>query len=131
MSAALYPRVFDSFESFRSKYGPVDKLNTKTFLVGLQKGEETDVCLTQNLYELMVITHFIVFLMLCFLQIQLEKGKMIHVQMVTEGELRADGQREVFFDYNGQMRSVFVRDNEATKVTHIHVQVCVYFQHLN
>uniref|UniRef100_A0A915J9J3 Lipoyl-binding domain-containing protein n=1 Tax=Romanomermis culicivorax TaxID=13658 RepID=A0A915J9J3_ROMCU len=89
VSAALYPRVFNEFETFRAKYGPVDKLDTRVFLCGLKKGQETDI--------------------------ELEKGKLIHVQLVTEGELRENGEREVFFDYNGQMRSVFVKDNEATK----------------
>jgi pyruvate carboxylase len=44
MSAALYPNVFDRFEQFRQKYGPVDKLSTRVFLVGLDTAEETDVC---------------------------------------------------------------------------------------
>lgn len=34
ISAALYPKVFDDYAEFRSKYGPVEKLDTKTFLVG-------------------------------------------------------------------------------------------------
>lgn len=43
VSASLYPKVFDEFEEFRSKYGPVDKLNTRIFLVGLENGQETEV----------------------------------------------------------------------------------------
>lgn len=34
MSAALYPKVFEEYAEFNVKYGPVDKLDTRTFLVG-------------------------------------------------------------------------------------------------
>lgn len=43
MSAAMFPKEFDEFEQFRQNYGPVDKLNTKVFLKGLDIAEETDV----------------------------------------------------------------------------------------
>ena len=43
MSAALYPKVFDDFEIFRSSYGPVDKLDTRTFLVGPDIGQDMEV----------------------------------------------------------------------------------------
>lgn len=43
MSAALYPKVFDEFETQRQKFGPVDKLSTRAFLVGLANAEEIDV----------------------------------------------------------------------------------------
>ena len=31
MSAALYPKVFDDYAQFNLTYGPVDKLDTRTF----------------------------------------------------------------------------------------------------
>ncbi len=34
VSAALYPKVTRDFLRFRDRYGPVDKLDTRTFLVG-------------------------------------------------------------------------------------------------
>ena len=43
ISAALYPKVFDDFKEFRSKYGPVDKLDTRTFLVGPDIAESITV----------------------------------------------------------------------------------------
>ena len=43
MSAALYPKVFDEFVEFRTKFGPVDKLDTHTFLVGPEIAEEIPV----------------------------------------------------------------------------------------
>lgn len=43
MSSCMFPREFDQFEQFRQQYGPVDKLNTKAFLTGLEDGETTEV----------------------------------------------------------------------------------------
>lgn len=35
-------------------------------------------------------------------------------------DLTANGEREVFFELNGQLRSVLIRDKEAVKELHIH-----------
>ncbi len=43
MSAALYPQVTEDYLGFREKYGPVDKLETRIFLVGPKVGEEFEV----------------------------------------------------------------------------------------
>uniref|UniRef100_T1GGZ2 pyruvate carboxylase n=1 Tax=Megaselia scalaris TaxID=36166 RepID=T1GGZ2_MEGSC len=43
MSAALYKKVTTDFLAFRDQFGPVDKLDTRTFLVGPILGEEIDV----------------------------------------------------------------------------------------
>ena len=43
VSHALYPKVFEDFRTFRDQYGPVDKLDTKTFLVGPDIAGETMV----------------------------------------------------------------------------------------
>jgi pyruvate carboxylase len=43
MSAALYPKVFDEYAQFNNKFGPVDKLDTRTFLVGPEIAQEIDV----------------------------------------------------------------------------------------
>ncbi len=43
LSSALYPKVFDDFRTFRDKYGPVDKLDTRTFLVGPEIAEKLSV----------------------------------------------------------------------------------------
>ena len=43
VSHALYPKVFEDFRTFRDQYGPVDKLDTKTFLVGPEIAGETMV----------------------------------------------------------------------------------------
>ena len=47
----------------------------------------------------------------------IEKGKTLHIKTLAMAEdLTANGEREVFFELNGQLRSVMVRDQEARKV---------------
>ena len=47
---------------------------------------------------------------------EIEKGKMLHIVALAKGNLTKTGQREVFFELNGQIRTVMVQDNEAMKV---------------
>uniref|UniRef100_A0A1B0CVI4 Pyruvate carboxylase n=2 Tax=Lutzomyia longipalpis TaxID=7200 RepID=A0A1B0CVI4_LUTLO len=95
MSAALYPQVTNDFLTFRDTYGPVDKLDTRIFLTGPKVGEEFEVAL--------------------------QKGKMVHIKTLAMAEdLTPNGEREVFFELNGQLRSVLIRDKEAVKELHIH-----------
>jgi len=95
MSAALYPAVTNDFLYFRDMYGPVDKLDTRIFLTGPKVGEEFEVTI--------------------------EKGKTLSLKTLAMAEdLTANGEREVFFEMNGQLRSVLIRDKEAAKELHIH-----------
>ncbi|KAF7638497.1 hypothetical protein Mgra_00002175 [Meloidogyne graminicola] len=89
MSSAMFPREFDDFEQFRQKYGPVDKLETRVFLVGPNVAEEVNV--------------------------EIERGKNLIIQHLAEGKLNSKGERETFFELNGQMRSMFILDQEASK----------------
>lgn len=43
VSAAMYPKEFEEFYRFRQEYGPVDKLDTPTFLVGPDMAHEIEV----------------------------------------------------------------------------------------
>ncbi|KAI6242059.1 Pyruvate carboxylase [Aphelenchoides fujianensis] len=94
MSSAMFPKVFDEFEQFRQRYGPVDKMDTRVFFTGLELAEETDV--------------------------EIEKGKTLHIKLLTTGKLNEKAEREIFFELNGQMRSIFVQDKEAAKGVVIH-----------
>ena len=54
ISSALYPKVFADFEDRRQSFGPVDKLDTKVFLVGPEIAQELSVstnCSTHNLVQ--------------------------------------------------------------------------------
>ena len=49
-------------------------------------------------------------------QVEIERGKTLHVKTLAKGDKNKLGEREVFFELNGHMRSVFVKDEEALKV---------------
>lgn len=92
MSAALYPAVTRDYLNFRTEYGPVDKLDTRIFLTGPKVGEEFEVTI--------------------------EKGKTLGIKTLAIAEdLTANGEKEVFFELNGQLRTVLIRDKEATKAS--------------
>ncbi|XP_019642299.1 PREDICTED: pyruvate carboxylase, mitochondrial-like isoform X1 [Branchiostoma belcheri] len=94
LSAALYPTVLDEYLEFRSDFGPVDCLETRLFLTGPKIAEECEVAI--------------------------EKGKTLSIKPLAVGDLNKMGQREVFFEMNGQLRSVLVKDNQALKEMHFH-----------
>jgi len=50
------------------------------------------------------------------LQVEIEKGKSLNINTLAKSDLTKTGEREVFFELNGQMRSVIVKDKEAMKV---------------
>ncbi|XP_013162177.1 PREDICTED: pyruvate carboxylase, mitochondrial isoform X1 [Papilio xuthus] len=95
MSAAMYPQVANDFFRIRDKYGPVKHLDTKTFLVGPTVGETIEV--------------------------KIERGKTLDIKtLAVSEEMTSAGEREVFFELNGQLRSVFIRDENASKEMKIH-----------
>uniref|UniRef100_A0A671S9Q9 pyruvate carboxylase n=1 Tax=Sinocyclocheilus anshuiensis TaxID=1608454 RepID=A0A671S9Q9_9TELE len=53
-------------------------------------------------------------------KVELERGKTLHIKALALGDLNKAGQREVFFELNGQLRSVLVKDTVATKEMHFH-----------
>lgn len=111
MSAALYPKVTDDYLDFKEKFGPVDKLETRVFLTGPKVGEVFDVTI--------------------------EKGKTLGIKTLAVAEdLTKNGEREVFFEMNGQLRSVFIKDKEAVKVIaaselSILLYITLYFKYCN
>jgi len=95
MSAALYPQVARDFFTFKEKYGPsVHCLDTTTFLKGPEIAETINV--------------------------EIEKGKILHIVTMAKGDLNEAGHREVYFELNGQLRTLMIRDNEAAKDLHFH-----------
>lgn len=95
MSAALYPDVTRDYLQFREKFGPVDKLNTRVFLTGPKVGEEFNVTI--------------------------RKGKKLSIKtLATSEDLTENGEREVFFELNGILKSVYVKDKNAAKVVEVH-----------
>jgi len=80
----LYSRVFEDFVKHRATYGDVAVLPTPAFLEGPKAGEE--------------------------LFVDIEPGKTLVIRLLTVGEPHEDGTRTVFFELNGQPRSVSVID---------------------
>jgi len=83
-SALMYPKVFQDYVENRNAFGNVSVLPTHTFFYGMEAGEE--------------------------ISIDIERGKTLIVRFVTVSDLHDDGTRTVFFELNGQPRSVRVRD---------------------
>ncbi|RWS02182.1 pyruvate carboxylase-like protein [Dinothrombium tinctorium] len=90
ISAALYPKVTDDFITFRKEFGPVNLLDTRIFLEGPVIGEE--------------------------FEIDIEKGKTLHIKnLAVSQQINKKGEREVFFELNGQLRTILVRDKSVAK----------------
>ena len=85
----MFPKVLEEFLEFKQKFGPVDCLDTRTFFVGPKIAESVEI--------------------------EIEKGKTLYVKVLAIGEARPGGHREVFFELNGQLRSLMVQDKSATK----------------
>ena len=90
MSYCMYPDVFVDFARFKEEFGPVTGLPTRAFLVGPDIGEE--------------------------FEIEIEKGKTLHLKIIAVGDVTKTGDREVFCEVNGQMRTFFIEDSSETKV---------------
>jgi len=83
-SYLMYPKVFVDYAKARAHYGNVAVLPTPTFFYGMEVGEE--------------------------LSVDLERGKTLIIRLVAVSEAHEDGTRTVFFELNGQPRSVRVKD---------------------
>lgn len=62
------------------------------------------------------VVYFLCSYLCCLSQVELERGKTLHIKALALGDLNKAGQREVFFELNGQLRSVLVKDTVAMKV---------------
>jgi pyruvate carboxylase len=87
-SYLMYPKVFIDYAADRRRYGDVAIVPTPVFFYGMEPGQEISV--------------------------ELERGKTLIVLYVTHSEPHEDGTRTVFFELNGQPRSVRVTDRSQT-----------------
>lgn len=87
-SYVMYPKVFEDYRKFIAQYGDLSVLPTKYFLNKPEIGEEFHV--------------------------ELEKGKVLILKLLAIGPLSEQtGQREVFYEMNGEVRQVTVDDQKA------------------
>lgn len=88
-SYLMYPKVFEDYKKFVQKFGDLSVLPTRYFLSAPQIGEEFHV--------------------------ELEKGKVLILKLLAVGPLSENtGQREVFYEMNGEVRQVTVDDKKAS-----------------
>jgi pyruvate carboxylase len=85
-SYLMYPKVWTDYVTDRLQYGDVGILPTPVFFYGMEPGDEVTV--------------------------DIERGKTLIVRYVTSGEPNTDGTRTVYFELNGEPRSVRVQDRK-------------------
>lgn len=84
-SYVMYPKVYEDFRAIVEKYGDLSVLPTRYFLKPLDISEE--------------------------MVVDIEQGKTLIIKLLAIGEIsKKTGTREVFFELNGEMRSVTVDD---------------------
>jgi len=87
-SYVMYPKVFEDYKKWTNKYGDLSVLPTRYFLAKPEVGKEFHV--------------------------ELERGKVLILKLLAVGPLSEQtGQREVFFEMNGEVRQVTVDDVHA------------------
>jgi pyruvate carboxylase len=88
-SHLMYPKVFKDFINFRKTFGDTSILSTPLFFYGPKVDQE---------YSLMI-----------------DEGKSLIVRYLTKGETKPDGMCSVFFELNGQPRTIEVLDETFVK----------------
>lgn len=83
----IYPKVFLDYMGRRRTYGPVWSLPTPVFFWGMETGEEISV--------------------------EIDPGKTLEIRLAAVGNTRDDGHVKVFFELNGQPRSILVPDRSV------------------
>jgi len=83
-SYLMYPKLFLEFAADCATFGDIGTLPTSVFFFGMQSGQE--------------------------IAIDLERGKTLIVRYVTASDAHEDGSRTVFFELNGQPRSIRAAD---------------------
>ncbi|ARJ51553.1 pyruvate carboxylase [Staphylococcus lutrae] len=92
ISYALYPKVYEQYIQTHEQFGNVATLDTPTFFFGMRNNEK--------------------------IQIEIDKGKILIVELKTITEPDENGVRTVFFDMNGQARRIQVKD-ENIQTSHV------------
>ena len=83
----MYPKVFTDYFNRHRDYGPVRTLPTPVYFYGMQPGQETSV--------------------------EIDPGMTLEVLLQTVGETNEEGDVRVFFELNGQPRTVRVPNRKA------------------
>jgi pyruvate carboxylase len=83
----MYPKVFLDYMGRHRVYGPVRALPTRTFFYGMEPGEEISA--------------------------EIDPGKTLEIRMQAVSDMNEDGEVKVFFELNGQPRTIRVMNRLA------------------
>ena len=86
----MYPKVFLDFFEYQNQFGDFSFLSTPLFFYGPEADQE--------------------------FTLNIEKGKSLIVRYLTKGGIKKDGKRSVFFEINGQPRTIEIKDQQATNL---------------
>jgi pyruvate carboxylase len=95
-SYLMYPKVYLDYVKAIEEYGNVGIFPTDAFFYGLEPGQEMSV--------------------------ELEPGKTLIVKLIAVGDPHEDGRRTVFFELNGQPRSIDVLDRSLEADARAHAK---------
>lgn len=87
----MYPKVFLDYMGRHRDYGPVRTLPTNTFFYGMNPRDEISV--------------------------EIDPGKTLEIHLIAVGEADEEGQARVFFELNGQPRTIRVTDRSKAAST--------------
>ncbi|MBF0628327.1 MAG: pyruvate carboxylase [Magnetococcales bacterium] len=87
-SHLMYPQVFGEFMRHCQTYGDVSRLPSPVFFYGMEPGQE--------------------------ILVEPERGKALNIHFVTTSEPDRDGMVKVFFEVNGQPRSILIQNRAKT-----------------
>lgn len=94
LSGVLYPGVFEEFDRHRIEFSDTSFLPTPVFFYGLEVGDEVSI--------------------------DIEAGKTLIVKLNAIGRVQEDGNRNIYFELNGEPRQVKVKDLsvQSAEVSH-------------
>ena len=88
MGYLMYPKVFTDYARRHEVYGPVRTLRTSTYFYGMQPGDEISP--------------------------EIDPGVRLEIRCQALAETNEEGEAKVFFELNGQPRTVRVKDRAST-----------------
>ena len=87
----MYPKVYLDYADRHETYGPVRTLPTRTFFYGMEPGEE--------------------------IACEIDPGKTLEIRMQAVAETNEEGEAKVFFELNGQPRTIRVPNRLVQSTT--------------
>jgi pyruvate carboxylase len=95
LSAVLYPGVFEEFDRHRQEYSDTSFLPSPVFFYGLDVGDEVSI--------------------------DIEAGKTLIIKLNAIGRVHDDGNRNIYFELNGEPRVITVKDEsvKTDEVAHV------------